>query len=135
MKVLINSTPLRQLASTCQFTDIDNEIRTQIIQRCLSTKLREAALRDDAITLTKLLAHGRAIKQASDMEKSLTAPTQDFAALAIRDDESNQRLPDESRNNNALPNRSRPSGNRQPTHTQQHVQRNNNDHRIVRQIR
>ena len=88
-------TRLRQLASTCQFTDTDNEIRTQIIQRCLSTKLREAALRDDAVTLTKLLDHGRAFKnstkQASDMEKVLATQTNEFSALTINDGRPNER--------------------------------------------
>ena len=38
-------TRLRQLASTCEFTGPEGEIRSQIIQRCTSKKLRETALR------------------------------------------------------------------------------------------
>ena len=37
-------TRLRQLASTCEFTDPEGEIRSQIIQQCTSKKLRETAL-------------------------------------------------------------------------------------------
>ena len=58
-------TRLRQLASTCEFTDPDGEIRSQIIQRCASTKLRETALRDDSITLAKLLEHARALENSA----------------------------------------------------------------------
>ena len=68
-------TRLRQLASTCEFTDPEGEIQSQIIQRCTSKKLRETALRDDSTTLAKLLEHARAFensaKQALQMEKKL----------------------------------------------------------------
>ena len=88
-------TRLRQLASTCEFTDHEGEIQSQIIQRCTSKKLRETALRDDSITPEKLLEHARAFensaKQFFQMEKNLTTPEQNLAALNITEDEASSR--------------------------------------------
>jgi hypothetical protein len=40
------TTRLRQLASTCEFTSIEKEIKSQIILNCSSSHLRRRALRD-----------------------------------------------------------------------------------------
>ena len=107
-------TRLRQLASTCEFTDPDGEIRSQIIQRCASTKLRETALRDDSITLAKLLEHARALEnsaqQALQMEKTLTTTEQNLAALNVTEDAVNSRQ--YSRNESRSHNSNRPDSNR-----------------------
>ena len=42
---------LRQLAATCEFNDVDKEIKSQIIQSCTSQRLRRKALRDSTMTL------------------------------------------------------------------------------------
>ena len=39
---------LRRLAARCEFTDVDKEIKSQIIQSCSSQRLRWKALKDDA---------------------------------------------------------------------------------------
>lgn len=57
-------TRLRQLAATCQFTDIDKEIKTVIIQTCTSSKLCRQPLQYPDLTLTELLAMGRAMAVA-----------------------------------------------------------------------
>ena len=61
------------LAKHCEYTDVDREIKTRIIQSCRSTRLRRRALRED-MTLTELLAIGRALEtseaQAANIEKS-----------------------------------------------------------------
>jgi transposase InsO family protein len=66
-------TRLRQLAMTCAFENTDREIKTQIVQSCLSSRLRRRALRED-LTLPKLLEYGRALEvsetQASGIEES-----------------------------------------------------------------
>ena len=130
-------TRLRQLASTCQFTDTDNEIRTQIIQRCLSTKLREAALRDDAITLTKLLDHGRAFKnstkQASDMEKVLASQTNEFSALTINDGRPNERRDKSSYRTTTYRNKCRPSTDRNSPRQPRIPSHRDNNHRRTNQ--
>ena len=57
--------------------------------------LRETALRDNSITPAKLHEYPRAFensaKQASQMEKSLTATEQNLAALNVTQDEANSR--------------------------------------------
>ena len=67
-------TRLRKLAKTCEFTDVEREIKTQIIQGCLSQRLRRRALRE-TISLTQLLDYGRSLEtsetQARGMEEKL----------------------------------------------------------------
>ncbi len=66
------TTRLRKLAQNCEFTDIDRELKSTIIQNCSSKRLRRIALRDD-LTLTVLLAKARSMEaseiQASGMEQ------------------------------------------------------------------
>ena len=52
-------TRLRQLAKYCQFADIDKEIKSQIVQGCSSIKLRKTILKDQTLTLSKILDTGR----------------------------------------------------------------------------
>ena len=68
---------LRQLAATCEFSNVDREVKSQIVAGCLSSRLRRRALRDPKMTLTGLLDHGRALEtsesQASGIEKKVSA--------------------------------------------------------------
>ena len=63
---------LRHLATTCEFTDVDKEVKSQIIQSCTSQRLRRKALRDSTMTHEALLAEARPLdvseQQASDIE-------------------------------------------------------------------
>ena len=65
-------TCLKKLAKTCEFTDVEREIRIEIIQGCLSQRLRRRAL-GEAISLTQLLDYGRSLEmseiQARGIEK------------------------------------------------------------------
>ena len=54
-------TKLKQLAKYCEFDNIEKEIKSQIIQACLSNKLRRKALRDSGITLQQILDFARAM--------------------------------------------------------------------------
>ena len=54
-------TRLRQLAKTCEFSDIDKEIKEYIILTCTSSSLRRRALRENP-TLEALLKLGRALE-------------------------------------------------------------------------
>ena len=67
---------LQQLAKSCEFHNKDDEIKSQIIRGCLSTRLRRRALRQET-TLKELLDHARAAElaevQASSIEKSGTS--------------------------------------------------------------
>ena len=66
-------TRLRQLAKTCEFGDIDKEIKEHIILTCSSNSLRRRALREN-LTLEALLKLGRALElsetQARQVEKT-----------------------------------------------------------------
>jgi len=68
---------LRQLAAICEFTAVDKEIKSQIIQSCTSQRLRRKALKDSTMTLEALLAEARALEiseqQATDIESPVTA--------------------------------------------------------------
>ena len=68
---------LRQLAVTCEFTGVDKEIKSQIIQSSTSQRLRCKAPRVSTMTLEALLAEARELKiseqQATDIESPGTA--------------------------------------------------------------
>ena len=53
------ATRLRILAKYCGFTDVDKEIRSQIIRTCRSVKLRREFLKTKDLTLGKILESGR----------------------------------------------------------------------------
>ena len=55
---------LRSLAKYCQFTDTDAEIKSHIIQTCLSTRLRRRALSEPTLTFTQLMDIARAMETA-----------------------------------------------------------------------
>ncbi|CAC5399738.1 unnamed protein product [Mytilus coruscus] len=64
-------TKLRQLSVNCEFTDDNQEVKSQIVQGCSSSRLRRKALRED-MTLEQLLLSTRALelseKQANEIE-------------------------------------------------------------------
>ena len=68
-------TRLRKLAAHCEFTDLNKELKSAIIQNCQSKRLRRFGLREEDMTLEKLLAKARALegseRQASGIEHSL----------------------------------------------------------------
>ena len=61
---------LRELAKSCDFHDIDREIKAQIVQSCSSTRLRRRALRDD-MTLKQLIDAGRAIELSDRQARTI----------------------------------------------------------------
>ena len=73
--IMAYCTQLKQLAKTCEFTDTDREIKSQIIQNCPSTKLRRKALTNSTITLQALLDLGKTMEltdsQAASLEKQV----------------------------------------------------------------
>ena len=56
------ATRLRKLASTCEFANVDKEVKSTIIQNCLSKRFRRVALRDD-LSLADLLLKARSGSQ------------------------------------------------------------------------
>lgn len=57
-------TRLRHLAATCDFKDVDREIKSQIILGCSSSRFRRMALKDYKLTLQELLDTGRALEMS-----------------------------------------------------------------------
>ncbi len=64
-------TRLRRLAMTCEFADTDREIKTQIVQNCLSHKLRMKALQNSDLTLTQLLDAGKAMEMSKSQAENI----------------------------------------------------------------
>jgi hypothetical protein len=64
-------TRLRQLAINCEFADNDKEIKTQIVQNCLSHKLRMKALQNPELTLTQLLDVGKAMEMSKSQAETI----------------------------------------------------------------
>ena len=62
-------TRLKKLAATCDFADSDSEIKSQIIQKCRSSKLRTKALADMTIKLDQLIQQGKAMEKAINYAK------------------------------------------------------------------
>ena len=69
-------TRLRKLAAHCEFTNLDKELRSAVIQHCKSKRLRRYALREELI-LDKLLSKARVLEasenQAEGMEQADTS--------------------------------------------------------------
>ena len=68
-------TRLRKLAVHCEFPDLDRELKSAVIQNCMSKRLRRYALREDDMTLDKILSKAWALEasktQAKGMENSV----------------------------------------------------------------
>ena len=74
-------TRLKQLSLTCEFHDADREIKTQIIQHCVSHKLRRKALATPGISLQALLDAGKAMELADTQAKTLEKDQQKVSRL------------------------------------------------------
>ena len=64
-------TRLRQLSSTCVFTDVDREIQSQIIQNCSSSRHRRKALSDPEMTLSRLIDVARVMELSEIQAKGI----------------------------------------------------------------
>ena len=65
------ATRLRKLAASCEFGDLDKELKSAVIQNCLSKRLRRCALREEALTLDTFLTKARAL-EASEIQAEKT---------------------------------------------------------------
>ena len=72
------------MATNCNFTSVDDEVKSTIIQNCQSKRLRRYALIEPEITLAKLIAKGRAYELSEIQAKGIE---QSLAPLTIGDDE------------------------------------------------
>ena len=78
-------TQLKQLAKYCQFDNIEKEIKSQIIQACLSNKVRRKALRYSGITLQQILDFARAMDATDSHMTEMEEPNMNTDRLdAVR---------------------------------------------------
>jgi hypothetical protein len=88
-------TRLRHLGATCDFGDLDDEIRTQIVEHCRSSRLRRKALRDDT-KLSDLIAYARSIelanKQTDEVEKKSTLEDKVYSNTQRRGQQPNKQI-------------------------------------------
>ena len=68
-------TRLRKAAANCDFADVDDEIKSHVIQTTTDSKLRKQGLTDDTLTVRDIVVAGRnnelAQAQNAEMEKDL----------------------------------------------------------------
>ena len=57
-------TRLLQLSATCDFHNIDEAIRDQVVEKCLSVVLKKRLLRESDLTLSRLLEKARSMESA-----------------------------------------------------------------------
>ena len=71
---------IRQLASSCGFTDLGGELISHVIQATTDSKLRKQGLKNDALMLKDIIEAGRnnVFAQDIDMERDLTGVRQDI---------------------------------------------------------
>ena len=82
-------TRLRKLAQTCEFAELEKELKSAVIQHCRSKQLRRYALREEELTLDKLLSKARALEasehQAKGMEGSMAQMAQTANSIVQQD--------------------------------------------------
>lgn len=76
-------TELRQLSRDCEFTNVDAEILSQVIQHCRSTRFRKRALREPDKTLKEILELGRSLELA-DQHAATIEDDHDSSVHAMR---------------------------------------------------
>ena len=64
-------TQLKKYAATCDFTDTNAEIKSQVIQKCKSLKLRTKAMADIMSTLDQLVNIGKAVEKSISYAKTI----------------------------------------------------------------
>ena len=63
---------LRRMVQNCEFADPASEIKSQIIQKCLSDKVRDKGLTDIDCSLDALLKYGRTLEVTTVQAKAMT---------------------------------------------------------------
>ena len=68
-------TRLRKLAVHCEFADLERELKSAVIEHCTSKRLRRHALREEAMTLDKLLSKAQALEASETQAKGIEEST------------------------------------------------------------
>ena len=77
----VHDTRLRMLAEHCEFGDVANEIKSQVIQSCASSRVRKYGLREAKKTLEQLLEHGRTLEGSEVQSKGIEQGSRPTAAV------------------------------------------------------
>lgn len=77
------ATRLRKLAAHCEYDNVNNEVKSAIIRNCRSKHLRRFALREDKLTLEKLLSKAREFETSEQQAKGIE---QRLASTKIHDE-------------------------------------------------
>ena len=64
-------THLGRLAIHYEFIDLDKELRSTVIQHCKSKRLRRFGLREDKLTLDKLLSKARVFEASENQAEGM----------------------------------------------------------------
>ena len=81
------ATRLRKLAQTCNFQDVDREIKSAIIQHCTSKRLRRFAFLETELSLSALLAKARAFEISEQQATGIETEALSRQTLDNRDQE------------------------------------------------
>ena len=81
------ATRLRKLAQTCDFQDVDREIKSAIIQHCTSKRLRRFAFLETELSLSALLAKARAFEISEQQATGIETEALSRQTLDIGDQE------------------------------------------------
>ena len=82
-------TRLRLMAATCEFGDVDRELKSHILQSCTSLRLRRRAIRDE-MTLDKLLEFARSLEVADMQAKVMEAEREGRVNFVRKTDKKHQ---------------------------------------------
>ncbi|XP_064462161.1 uncharacterized protein LOC135372483 [Ornithodoros turicata] len=82
---------LRRLGATCEFSEIEREIVSQIIEGTTSSRLRRVALRESDITLDQLMKLGRSIETTEMQASNIETPSETHTVHNVKEKKFNRR--------------------------------------------
>ena len=65
-------TRLRHLSKSCEFHDVDREIKSPIVQRCILSKVRDKGLSEPDLSLDNLLKFGRTLEATAMQARAMS---------------------------------------------------------------
>ncbi|XP_065182317.1 uncharacterized protein LOC135813027 [Sycon ciliatum] len=65
-------TRLRRLGKHCQFADMDTELKSQVVQHCVSSKVCEKAFMESSMSLADVLTYARSVEVTMSSVAAMT---------------------------------------------------------------
>jgi hypothetical protein len=72
----------RQLPVTCDFSDVNRELKSQVIQGCRSNRLHRKALTDPTLTLDKLVECAAELAESQSSAKAGEPATESVSQIS-----------------------------------------------------